>query len=575
MEFEESPPSSPMHFHPSSFQEIEDKIQVQYPRYFSGKTNLDRSVIENYRKSWTHFTGKNKNVFFVLHNPTLLPLLEQLKISLRDYGVQNTKHAEVTKHFIREIQFYHENSAVSSRWLENLFPRFLCAVSINTPEEEDFFAHFPYPHSELFPVLKENEAWKTHEATMQCVNRYHNSLLEGPRYQYSVLSLEMIQAIEEAVENALPVKIVYPLWGMGKLGPAFIVKTMLEDIFLIGLPLKSLTAHGIPLSRYGFAFHDRFHETVDHRRLEFIQHVITQAEEYITTGGSLQNYISHIIPSHILKYQRLMGGLQEIYERLIATFDQLDSRKAMLGFFLILHEESNFPSVIYSLKNFDDILSVITEDDGEPLENEDDVFYNLSIDTKRIPLLPMLENMPDSKYANDPFETSPLDGSSSWTDEQLIAWVINNMKVRKARKYAFMAYSDDEDKSINKNDIIKQKVKRSQRYIDITFTLRQGGELNYSFQTLFYSLNAIHESLKLLNLIGIKVPLPDLSSSSHPSETAQYFIKKGERTMESLIRHFCKVASVFANENISGKGSLIERYKQLQEESNLEKPILN
>src|SRR3990167_5969907 len=109
----------------------------------------------------------------------------------------------------------------------------------------------------------------------------------------------------------------------------------------------------------------------------------------------------------------------------------------------------------------------------------------------------------------------------------------------------------------------------------MTFTRRQGGELNYSFQTLFYSLNAIHESLKLLNLIGIKVPLPDLSSSSHPSETAQYFIKKGERTMESLIRHFCKVASVFANENISGKGSLIERYKQLQEEFNLEKPILN
>jgi len=541
-----------------SFEEIEKITRQQYPQYFSDIDKLDEVAVENYRTNWFNFTGKSKDIFLSLHNPTLLPFLKSITQYLEDFAKEHSQYDEIINRFIREIQFYQEIECVSLSWFDKLPFRFLCATSTMSLPERDFISHLTEPHPSLFFALQENEAWKNHESSVKSMDRYDDRTLGLPSYKYFILAPDTVKKIEECIEKALPLQTTCGLWGTSELGIAFIVKAMLNDIFLVGVPIKNLSAHGIPLSPFGFGVHDLFHKSVDHRRFKFIQHVIDLGEKYVANGGSLQKFLSLFLPPTLNKYRGIMDSLQEIYQRLVCTFDQLDSQKAMLGFFWILHEEPCFPSILYTVRNFDDILKIITEDEGET-----DTPTNITRSTEKITA---------GVDLRDHFETSPLDGTSQWNDEKIIEWVVRNKKVREARKYELMGYDGHPNEFINRDDIVSQKVKRSPRYIDVSFMLRQGEELTYSFQTLFYNVQATHDALKILELIGIKTKLPDLLTTENPRVVAESFIRKGEEDINDLIIHFRKVASFFANEDIPGKGSLIQRYVLVYD--SLEKEII-
>lgn len=554
-----------------NFQEIEHAVKERYPRYFRGSDKLDEATIENYRKTWVSFTGTNMEVFLVLHNPALLPALEKLEKAFIDYDRLHSGHAEVVSRFLREIQFHKENEAVSPCWLEILPFRLLCATSTINSQERDFISHLTEPYPTLFLSLQENQAWRNHESTVEIMKRHNNKISGLNAYQYCYLSYEAVQEIKEIIEKSTPKQITYPIWERGQIGISFIVKEMLNDIFLFGVPLKNLKAHGILSSPYGFAVHDLFHMSVDHRLFSLIQHIIDQGDKYVSNGGSVQKFLSVFIPAALTKYKGIMDGLKEIYQRITGTFEQLESRKAMLGFFWILHEEPIFPSYLYTVRNFDDILKIITEDDGKS-----DVFTDFPSSTKEqddvsISLIePEAErNLASGIDLNDHFKTSPFDGTSEWTDDEIIGWVLKNKKIREARKYELIDYFGQDDEPINTEDIVAQSIRRSPYYIDVSFTLRQGGELVYSFQTLFYNMQATHDALRILEFIDIKTDLPSLSLTQNPRVAAQAFIHKGEKDIDNLIKCFRKVASAFANENFQGGESLIERYSRLYDMSNL------
>ncbi|MBL8677221.1 MAG: hypothetical protein JNJ47_07385, partial [Alphaproteobacteria bacterium] len=99
--------------------------------------------------------------------------------------------------------------------------------------------------------MLEKDAWKNSFSSYFNVSEYSNKGFE--LYNGEPFIPQAAQdKIEKTVNRCLPPQVLYPFLERGKLGPTFLVKSYLNDIFPIGFPLEELEGHGVRLSFYGF-----------------------------------------------------------------------------------------------------------------------------------------------------------------------------------------------------------------------------------------------------------------------------------------------------------------------------------
>jgi hypothetical protein len=490
----------------TSYQAMAPQIQARHPEDFTGQGSILSDVVTAYRQSRADYTGRVADAFATLHNPKLEPFAQQVEAFLRSYASAHPNHA-FTQRLLREVQTRREDEDLSSSFLWTLPFRHAAERSTITDAEKDFFTNIVYP--DLFFGMLENKGWRNHDSA------YANLRSVAEASYSESLSSKGTEKIAERVDKLFPASAPYPCLGYGILGLSFLVENYLDQIFPIGFPMDRSYVHGVSLSPYGFAAHDRLHAEIDPREDELHRHVLQRGEDYFCKGGNVDDFIEVYPSIAVAKYNLLRGALKEIYKNLgskLLLRDGLDAyRKVMVGFFWILHEEPNFPSELYDMNDLNAVLKVIT-----PAPNND---------------------------LDDPLQTSPLTGKTEMTDEDII---------RYALKQTPSAALDDIE-SIN--------VTRSPRFIDVTTRFRNGEKTEESFPTLYSEWEDVSDDLGLLEFGGTKIEKPDLTRVEAPRSVALATLKKVNEEMRALVKHFIEVATFFANYDPQGQGnSLGNRY---------------
>jgi hypothetical protein len=516
---------------------------------FRGANNLDQQIVAAYQVSYTQFDGKVTDAFYAFNNPAMYPIAQKLSDYLTDYALKFPHH-QPTKRFLWELDFHIEGQDISPLWLLGMHLRFAASVSTITEDEKDLLSHVPFPN--LYFGLIEKDAWRNSHSSYVSISEYNNEGLElSDEHVRTNIQTAVLTYIEDTIERLLPPQILYPMLGQNKLGISFMVKCYLDDNFPVVFPNQPVNGHGIKFSQFGFPIHDMLHQKVDRRHYELISHVVSRADAFVGLDGDAWQFAKIYSPVAVERYHALMGGLRDVYgnmvTKLLPYHGLREYRKAMLGFFWILHEAPNFAAQIYNMNDFDKVLETITKPSSLSAVNA------------------ALNEIDSWESSFDPFSTSPIDGSTNLTDDDIYNHpIFESLLLEDAQGYK---YSSRTDKGRSIGDsycddcIVDQQVIRTNRFIDVIFKMFDGEELKYSFPTLFQKWTNLDDNIGLLKYAGTIITKSDLTTAEDPRQVALETLDNVRKALDSHVERFHKVAFFFSNYDPHGnEKSLAKRY---------------
>jgi hypothetical protein len=241
-----------------------------------------------------------------------------------------------------------------------------------------------------------------------------------------------------------------------------------------------------------------------------------------------------------------MGSLREIYGNMVTKLLPYrgieEYRKAILGFFWITREEPYFPSALYNMNNFDEILETITSQSSLNGENT------------------LADDIDSWRSSYDPLQTSPINGVSQLNDDEIYTWVLDHMTRGDAQSNKYWPFFQDYP-PITQQEISQQKIVRTNRFIDVIFKTKIGEELRYSFPTLYHKWRNLDDNIGLLRFGGTHIEKPTLTALEDSRTIAQATLDQVNQAIKSHVTSFGKVASFFANYDPQGnETSLAQRY---------------
>lgn len=447
------------------------------------------------------------------------------------------KNPTYIKQFLSEIQFQKKMMKdISFTWLWIMSLRFSASISTIEQPEKDFYQNVTI--RELYSNLLEYDAWKNHTSSLRAVKGCEVKKLKiASQYNGAYLSLSNFNEINNTMDKYLSPDILCPVLGTGNFGICFLIKAYIHNIFPIGLPVKKHTVHGVRLSSIGYGAHDIAHAELDPRRNNLRDHIIMRVEDYYKQGFEIKEILKVYPLVAARKYQALMMCFKKIYQSLVTQFlprvGVKEFKKAMVGFFQIIHETPNFPAIIYEMNDLDEIFKLITKLPNENIVNR------------------------------DPFFTSPLhDGATPMSDKEITSWVIQNKKVEEAQEHWPTPFgSTQRNLSSLGNAINYSKVTRSNRFINVRLVLKNGEELTYAFSTLYYEWTNLNDGIKRLKFAGFPIKKPSLEGPIHHRHIACKIITDIENNLQECVNYFCNVAMFLSHLYSHETGnSLDQRY---------------
>ncbi len=511
----------------SSTDNLEDIVSKSYPELFTGREKLDKTVITGCREL---AFGKREVVWFGEHNPVIIPLVLKFQSYLETYLKQNSNHV-ATKNFIKEINCHLDMEDVNGAWYFTLLLRHAASISTVDSDEIDVFSHALYP-GYLLGLLKDN-AWKKPLSAflrLDDVDHMGRIFDDNNHFPLQHASYEVLTTIKGRLESLLPAQIRYPIPGYGKFGICFLIHACLEDVYLLGIPTSRLTAHGVKVSPFAFAAHDLVHLELDPRRRALMKNVLSKLDKFVGEGGSASSFIDNYLPVAVKKYMALNNLLLAIYDhgmRNLYKSGKQEYQKFMVGFFHAIHETPNFPPEIYDCNNLDEVLSIIFDDVGPAI--------GLALEIEPVVELEEWDN------SFDPLETSPIQGSSKKSDDEVLQWVFDNLTRKQAVQY--YGYTPwDSDVKLDQEPLHSKRVTRSKRFIDVNLELKTGEKLTFTFPTLYHKWCNMDDNLGLLNCAGVELKKPNLNLSNNPREDAQKMLEQVNAEVNNLKQFCIKVA---------------------------------
>ncbi|MBT4880597.1 MAG: hypothetical protein HOI80_03710 [Alphaproteobacteria bacterium] len=568
---------------PSDF---ESEIQNVYPIQFSGASKIDAEIVRSIRiemdRAGGHpFSGKGCDyAIYAEPSDVALQMASRMKEYLQIF-LNRSSNPEFTNNLLQEVTGYCTRCDATLSKVYMMFLRHAASISVVTPEELELFNHAVYPG--YVDAFQDRKVCETHDKTLlrlaSVSHKVDGITRENLNKSYApMISYRVKEKIRYQVEELLGPQLLFPVLGHGKFGLSTLTKAYLQELFLLGVPDKNVVAHGISLSPVTFKCHDLAHKLVDPRRNSLKDYILFMTDfhigKIIETGNpsskeplppeySADTFSKFYTPLAVAKYCALHDALLSIYNSFLTKIlpyrGQKEFDAVMAGFFWALHEEPNFPSEIFGVPDLDLVIDTLVGD------------YS--------PTLPYTqkntEETSEVDITHDPLITSPLNGTTSMSDDEIVEYVLSHGKISDSEEVKFKEMSVFSEDAIYREDVVDSKVlKRSSRYIDVQLSLRSGDTLTFYFPTLYQKWRNADDLLGILNiahsLYDTPLQKPDLENADSPRELAQQFLGKLEERKSIMLKHFAKYAKFFAHYAPSEEPALADNYLKTHMVLNLE-----
>ncbi len=319
-----------------------------------------------------------------------------------------------------------------------------------------------------------------------------DNALESVRYIPTTLSERLRTLIDSEVEKISRATVpLYGIFGHGKLGLAPLIESFMNRIYPMPITSQSLTAHGIPMTPLLFGLHDYLHAKGDADLKEEAFDTATYAEfeevakDKIDVDGLAAPVARHMVARSNLIEDTMSQLLDLYFTDYLPTHRMSDLKKALVGFFVTLHEDFDIEPRIFKEHNFDTILAIFLSDDYD-------------------------KDMPDI------LETDPITGKTSLTAEQVLdAILADGEPAQEERNQVYSEYR------FKRSDLEGKKyridVTETPMMITVKVKIAGGTEYTWNIETLKYSLASTLDEVGLLKIAGITITPPtqeELSSEN-------------------------------------------------------------
>lgn len=520
----------------------EDIAAFKHPIHFIGRQKFSPQVVALFKRE----DRRDKNQSSVIPFPALEGPARELLTFLK--GPVGSHAHNLRLEIESQIQ-----KGVSVMQLVSYYARYAWTISTFTETERDAFNHFTRPY--IFRGLSSEKSQESELAPFINVSKEEN---ENPypestfeRGSSSSLHYEAADQLRTKFRGSCPSKIVVVRPGSGKFGMTFLVRQYLQGVFPVGIPSKPTKVHGVELSPLGFGVHDILHANVDARYRKLRSYFVREAGQYVKSGGQLEDFTETYLPYAIGQHERFMEGLLSLSDLFLARLLPSDKQaydRAMIGFFFVIHEYPGFSEKHYSENNLEFILSRMIERTRESLSEGDEA-------------------------SNDFLKTSPIDGKSSLSPEQIKKMTFDRF-VGDEQTYSALYSLDgtyiwnDPQKSFEeKKKLILPLLKTvtiesSPNFYDVIFELKSGKKQKYTFATLYYRWHNLDDPLALLKMASIPIQKPELPEDREGArKVALETLDRVSGELNRCLDCFAHWGSYFLNQEYGAEDSLKDAYR--------------
>lgn len=530
-----------------SNQEAHALAVQKLPANFKGHNDINLEVVNGYRA----FIRNSPNISQIVqvdHVEALKPLTTALK----KYILQNPAlEPNVTNRFYLEITEREKANKIDPVWLIFVHLRYAAAVSELSKDERNLFKHLVNP--QILRGLFESNSWLDHYKAITSIalaDDHKNST--GATYTFQNVHYEIGELIDKQILKYFPPTVFYPFPGIGKFGICFLIQSYINQIFPLGLPAANkndnrIQAHGSKLSRVSFMIHDTLHADVDPRGGTVKAHIINKTEQYYSRGGITIPFVKYYTPLAVKYYIVLMHSLEQIYNKfiqhLLPYYGKNEFQRAMVGFFLIVHELPAYRGDVYSNNDLEDIISSMVK-------------WSKAAQNSKFSW--------ESSF--DPLNTSPIDGKSIFCKEQIFRSFVDKHLAKDARilmPSCYYSTSPLPDRAEYIRELVSgYKITNSDRFIDAEIVFRTGQIIKYSLPTLYHKWTNLDDSIGLLKLAGINIIKPDLTGLEREAsrKLARDTINQVREQLVILLDDFARKAKFYAIHQFEPQPSLTNKF---------------
>lgn len=486
----------------------------------------------------------------VEHHDVLIPFAEYL-LETMNSGLQN-KYTEKLK---KEVNRNLEDREVSATWLLGIHVRYISLLGEPTPAEIELFDHTPSEPGYFKALLKKDIHGNPSVLNIYKISSLLDKADNGDRVIKKIFVPELYdkarKQINHELKKTLPLPILYPLLGEGILHPRFIINCLLDEIYPIGAPTGSVpSVHGENATPISFTYHDYFHHKIDTRRQVLKTYIQFEVAEAIKNGMWASDFIPHLVPLAVQKYNLFMDALK------FANVSLGEDKHGFSGLFFMMHEFPSFSVDLFKKSNPSEIFETMLK--GSLSEfNEDESWHN----------------------PTDILRTNPLDGMAFSTDKEIkeaaVERALKDSTLVDYAPYPYDIYNkvdgkgniegritgDQEVQQARKNWLLKNsriELKKSAQFIDAIIQFTNSQEKTYTFPTLYRKWRNFEASSGMLKFAGIQLVQPQLTTNVIENrEIAINFIEQVNGKIKGTMEDFLAKAKVFLGE---GSGSYSEIY---------------
>jgi hypothetical protein len=574
------------------------------PRQVIGLDQIDLDFIKSIKSKYSGLSYREREKKITVHDDECVP--QALKVSKFIKIIDPEEKNEKIKDLLDEINFMISKKKVSPVWTTQLSARLAFAMSTPSEDEISLFQHFLSKNSKALLQTPEDLL-----RSIESILSYSGDLrVLFDRYSHNSRKLwhdDMERLFEMHPATPL-VEIVYPILGESYIGIPVLNAFATENVTLMALPTedKKINAHGVKghndkpgASIAAFLSHEALHHTlmVENKSNAFYMHMHRRTIEAVEEGDSAERFFESCMPYEALRYQGIHALLQlamiGFMEDTLKTQKLVPFKRSMVGQFYMTHE---YPGFNFSTFDETSATGVVT---------------NLANAT-----LASFEEVDAWESATDLLQTSPFDGSSSLSNDDIIESFIDHVNQRiiylpELQRYTYLSQSSNISTStgdlntlvpaslptteaipnievasdlekiedlipnveilptethslIPLDEIYKAEVKRSNRYIDILINMNDGNEIKYSYPTYYHKWNNLDGTIGLLAYAGTKVEKPELPDDLEEArKVCAQLLSTTEGLLKEQINYFVEQATqVFNKKNTTLPGhSIEEAYK--------------
>ncbi len=317
----------------------------------------------------------------------------------------------------------------------------------------------------------------------------------------------------------------YPVFGRGKMGLVTLVEAFIHRAYPMPITSKNLTAHGIGMTPFLFGLHDYIHAYVDRSQKDeaFESAAYAKLEKLADGKIDVDDLVLPVVNYMTAKSTLIEDTFSQLvdlyFTAYLPTHPMQHLKKAMVGFFMMVHEDFQISPQVFDLANFDDILTIIL---GEIADGQ----------------IVLIDN------TTDILKTDPTTGKTSLSPEQALDAILAAGLPAKEQEYYYSPES-----RFKRTDLVGKayRIDITEQPMLTTVKVKIAGGVEYTWQieSLKYKLASALDDVALLKIAGIKItpPTEEELFSENGRDIALAYLGRINEAMNSCRAFFKETAS--------------------------------